>query len=99
MVTRTQNNKYQSPQKKDCNLYQKYKKFFIYFHYASFFIGIDTSPTAARLKAVVAWILGMVGMVIGDYLEEYFRNNATSLSLKPISSGIPCPITFHGGRK
>ena len=54
---------------------------------------------AARHRAVVARIFWKMGMVIGDYLQEYLRNNATSLSLKPISSGIPCPITFHGGRK
>ena len=45
---------------------------------------------AARHRAVVARILGkMVGMVIGDYLVEYLLNNATSLSVKPISSGTP----------
>ena len=60
---------------------------------------LKNSPTAARHRAVVARIFWKMGMVIGDYLEEYLRNNATSLSLKPISSGIPCPITFHGGRK
>ena len=44
---------------------------------------------AARQMAVVVRILGMVGMVIGDYLEEYLSNSATSLSLKPIFKGTP----------
>ena len=51
--------------------------------------GVVPYPPAARQMAVEVRILWKMGLVIGDYLEEYLLNNATSLSVKPISSGTP----------